>query len=567
MANEFDPYVEWLKISEPSRPVSHYSLLDIEKLESDPQRISTAAKNRVGMLQKLRLGPQREVAQRLIGEVMAAAACLTDPNSKAEYDQRMGFVSEEVFDLTALSGAAAIDRADEQAAIERAAEQAAIDRAAERATSAKAGRRNPTQSGRLTVRPASWLEAAKPYYLLGGAAGGVLIVAGLLAYGLVGRTPDLADTGSPNQPKQQEQATNPEREPGRTEHDETTPSDRTAIGKPAVNNAAENPGEAPVPRPVLNEKMQETQAGESVEPKNVDEQQVSSKSSSDILNDVARLNESTKGQSPQTNSSNQQAPARDQRAEIAKRQWAIVVPDFRKIEKAHFRPPATATSAYNSSQTEFTWKDKTQGTTGQFGFSVRAKDKVDLLDGVGVTMYPEGQLRSFGNYKMGDRTQTFLAFSEDGATPVLLCNYIQDKPHGAVCICEDGLPVIVQQRTNGQISKEYLVKVDAGQLVVAPKLSLEASDLDSYESYAQSLSATLHAFDEEHKQIQLALRLWGNALLEKQRKADRIAEEKEKAAQVAENAVKKRKETAARYRAQDASRSQEVQRRANGGVP
>lgn len=89
MSQEFDPYFKWLKIPPSEQPPNHYRLLNTARFESDPEIIETAVARLVTLLQNLSTGDQAEHAQRILNDVAKARLCLSDPNQKAEYDDRL----------------------------------------------------------------------------------------------------------------------------------------------------------------------------------------------------------------------------------------------------------------------------------------------------------------------------------------------------------------------------------------------------------------------------------------------------------------------------------------------
>jgi curved DNA-binding protein CbpA len=71
------------------QPPSHYRLLGIPELESNPDVIDTAAERQTLLLRTFQTGDQAELAERLLNEVSAARICLLDGKAKARYDKRL----------------------------------------------------------------------------------------------------------------------------------------------------------------------------------------------------------------------------------------------------------------------------------------------------------------------------------------------------------------------------------------------------------------------------------------------------------------------------------------------
>lgn len=87
--SEFNPYLKWLGIRDPERPVNHYRLLGIEMLESDPQIISMAADRQMEHVRTFQTGPQGADCQNLLSELAIARRCLLTPKLKTAYDQQL----------------------------------------------------------------------------------------------------------------------------------------------------------------------------------------------------------------------------------------------------------------------------------------------------------------------------------------------------------------------------------------------------------------------------------------------------------------------------------------------
>ena len=85
----FDPYHIWLGIPPEDQPPSHYRLLAIPELESDPDVIDTAAERQTLLLRTFQTGDQVQLAEQLLNEVSAARICLLNAEQKAEYDQQL----------------------------------------------------------------------------------------------------------------------------------------------------------------------------------------------------------------------------------------------------------------------------------------------------------------------------------------------------------------------------------------------------------------------------------------------------------------------------------------------
>jgi hypothetical protein len=81
-----DPYREWLDIKAVERPPSHYALLGLPELESDPEAIAEASRNIKKTVRAYQIGKYRPQALALLTEIGQAVDVLTNPEKKAAYD-------------------------------------------------------------------------------------------------------------------------------------------------------------------------------------------------------------------------------------------------------------------------------------------------------------------------------------------------------------------------------------------------------------------------------------------------------------------------------------------------
>ncbi len=86
----FDPYHQWLGIPAAEQPPNHYRLLGVPLLESDPDVIEAAAERQTVFLRTLQIGPQSELAERILNEVARARVTLLNSDSKRVYDETLG---------------------------------------------------------------------------------------------------------------------------------------------------------------------------------------------------------------------------------------------------------------------------------------------------------------------------------------------------------------------------------------------------------------------------------------------------------------------------------------------
>ncbi len=89
MNNGFNGYCEWLGIDTHGQLISFYRLLDLPEFETDCRAIESAAAERVRVLEPHMTGSHRDVAGRIINELLTAKRCLCDPKLKAAYDAKL----------------------------------------------------------------------------------------------------------------------------------------------------------------------------------------------------------------------------------------------------------------------------------------------------------------------------------------------------------------------------------------------------------------------------------------------------------------------------------------------
>ena len=86
-----DVYKDWLGISEDvPRPPDHYSLLRLVRFEDSVEKIRAHYKKLNGHVRKYATGTYQVESQDLLNDLAKAMLCLTDPERKHEYDERLG---------------------------------------------------------------------------------------------------------------------------------------------------------------------------------------------------------------------------------------------------------------------------------------------------------------------------------------------------------------------------------------------------------------------------------------------------------------------------------------------
>ncbi|MDD3470552.1 MAG: hypothetical protein PHE53_11330 [Thermoguttaceae bacterium] len=87
---EIDVYAQWLKITDPQRPVNYYTLLGVQKFEDDANLIRKNYRQRNTLVRKYATGVYSKRSQELLNELAKAMLCLTDAQRKGDYDVTLG---------------------------------------------------------------------------------------------------------------------------------------------------------------------------------------------------------------------------------------------------------------------------------------------------------------------------------------------------------------------------------------------------------------------------------------------------------------------------------------------
>lgn len=90
-----DVYKEWLGIPDGPRPPDHYQLLRLVQFEDDAEKVRKNYKKLNAHVRKYATGQYSVESQSLLNELAKAMLCLTDEESKREYDQSLGRVIDD----------------------------------------------------------------------------------------------------------------------------------------------------------------------------------------------------------------------------------------------------------------------------------------------------------------------------------------------------------------------------------------------------------------------------------------------------------------------------------------
>lgn len=89
MDEPFNPYVEWLGLTQSTVKPDHYRLLGLPPFESDARRITLACDGMLAKVRGNRPGAHVREWQALLDELTAARNCLLDSGTRAKYDVQL----------------------------------------------------------------------------------------------------------------------------------------------------------------------------------------------------------------------------------------------------------------------------------------------------------------------------------------------------------------------------------------------------------------------------------------------------------------------------------------------
>ncbi len=120
MAKQIDVYRDWLGITEPARPLTHYQLLRLKLFEDGTPKIREHYQKMSAHVRKFAAGEHALQSQALLGELTKALLCLTDAQRKREYDARLGRKDKATGKSRTLEEALLADKAIDAAQLEKA---------------------------------------------------------------------------------------------------------------------------------------------------------------------------------------------------------------------------------------------------------------------------------------------------------------------------------------------------------------------------------------------------------------------------------------------------------------
>ncbi|MDO4584233.1 MAG: WD40 repeat domain-containing protein [Planctomycetia bacterium] len=93
MADEFNPYYEWLGIPLEDQPADHYRLLGLKKFEENPKVIQNAADRQVSHVRTFLEGDHAVASEKLLKELEKARLTLLDMACREAYNEALRLVS------------------------------------------------------------------------------------------------------------------------------------------------------------------------------------------------------------------------------------------------------------------------------------------------------------------------------------------------------------------------------------------------------------------------------------------------------------------------------------------
>ncbi|MCI0742363.1 MAG: WD40 repeat domain-containing protein [Gemmataceae bacterium] len=173
----FDPYHKWLGIPKEHRPPTLYQLLGIAADETDKEVIEEAAIRQTTHVRAYQVGPHAEDSTRLLNEISQARTTLLHPAKRKEYDVQLARTQ-------AAAGAHQVAAGAPKApTLVR-----AFAELEEKESNSVLSRSRPARAPELDMeQPNNW-AAGKLGMLIGFGAGGVLLLAALVAVLISGGT-------------------------------------------------------------------------------------------------------------------------------------------------------------------------------------------------------------------------------------------------------------------------------------------------------------------------------------------------------------------------------------------
>ncbi len=89
MADQFDPYREWLDIALAEQPADYYRLLGVKAFETDCELIRDRADDRMENVRRYQNGKYAKQSQRILNELSSARSCLLDEKLRRLYDDKL----------------------------------------------------------------------------------------------------------------------------------------------------------------------------------------------------------------------------------------------------------------------------------------------------------------------------------------------------------------------------------------------------------------------------------------------------------------------------------------------
>jgi antitoxin component YwqK of YwqJK toxin-antitoxin module len=416
MAGKFDPYAEWLNITDTHRPLTNYQLLGLNRFESDASAIERSAEQQRAKLIPLFAGEHSQLAKRVAFEIESAKTCLLDPATKATYDA--GLRSREL----GLPKGRAADRSKAALAHPNLAMRSTCPVPTK--PSAPAVKPQPENSQRQLStwppegdRSTSTFRTKRNRYRMWLSAS-MLPISALIVTLLLVLLPRPRE-GNRRVPPATEPAKRPlaQAQVLRKSAPKSHPTSEPAVTK---NKAIVRPSAS---RPTGQQKQK---------PKHSEHHDLAAK----------RPNRSKAPIQPRSTSG-----------------WTeISLPSGAMLTDSMFNAPANwQKTLFPEGANVFVAKYPNASIRDVCIVTNKGKDK-GKLSGAAATLHENGRLRILAmSYLHGRLDGCLRQWSADGKR-MLYAQYQNGKKHGLLCFFRDGLPCLIQECDKGKAQKEYLVR-------------------------------------------------------------------------------------------------------------
>lgn len=230
---DFDPYLKWLGIRDPQRPVNHYRLLGLDLFESDADVIATAADRQMAHVRTYQSGARAELSQQILSELAVARRCLLMPEQKEAYDNELRQSIETVNPVLQAAPAASVDAPFANPTAPAAVVTPNPDLIAVTADTSLREKRKKREKNQLLIGMVGWI---------GGGLAAVAVCAALIHFGIIPgfgtKDPKIAGLEPKNDGPP---TTNNNTRPNRNQSNRKSPDNNSNTQKPGGNDRTNPP--------------------------------------------------------------------------------------------------------------------------------------------------------------------------------------------------------------------------------------------------------------------------------------------------------------------------------------